>query len=90
MIRSAGRSKLQGRAGRLLDINVLARAWPELPSATQQQMMEQAGLQTGLIYADTSRDEREACVLTPSVDTLGSLARQEAAAPASTMLLSGA
>ena len=59
LTRCTGRSKLQGRAGQLLDVNVLARLWPMWPEERRQLVQDIAGVQTGLLYSDTSRDERE-------------------------------
>ena len=59
LVRSTGRSRLQGRAGRILDVNALAAAWPTWTSQKQTLIADIAGPSTGLIFTETPRDDRE-------------------------------
>ena len=55
---SGGRSRLQARAGRMLDTNVLANAWRSLDTRTQETMQSTAAPGAGTLFSDISRDER--------------------------------
>ena len=52
------RSRLQGKAGKAIDIVTLSRFWKHAPSNVRETIQLVAGPGTGLLWSDCSRDER--------------------------------
>ena len=52
------RSRLQGKAGKAIDIVTLSRLWKHLSSNAKETIQSVAGPGTGLLWSDCSRDER--------------------------------
>ena len=53
------RPRLQGRAGRLLDLVGVARLWPTAPTAVREAIDAQTAPGEGALWSDTSTDDRE-------------------------------
>ena len=57
-LESRGRTRLQGRAGRLLDTVAAARSWCDMTAQAQRRVAEVGGQGAGGIFADHARDPR--------------------------------
>ena len=52
------RSRLQGKAGKAIDVVTLSRFWKHASSSARETIQSVAGPSTGLLWSDCSRDER--------------------------------
>ena len=60
------RSRLQGKAGKAVDIVTLSRLWKHASSNARETIQPVVGPSTGLLWSDCSRDERSGWLQGPS------------------------